>query len=173
MVVEAHQSPKFTPKWQGPFRISRKQEKIIFLLNWIDKEQVVHVNRLKYCFEILIWKNAMRNGNSYHNPMSNLPLPLFPKIGNDQEAIETAPQLQSKRTIRLSPHNSSTPRRIQRDRPLISSSPSLSSPRRNDSSSDESKSALETSSDGSRQSNNSNLLQSPHRPQEMSQEQNG
>ena len=115
----------------------------------------------------------MRNGNSYHNPMSNLPLPLFPKIGNDQEAIETAPQLQSKRTIRLSPHNSSTPRRIQRDRPLISSSPSLSSPRRNDSSSDESKSALETSSDGSRQSNNSNLLQSPHRPLEMSQEQNG
>ena len=74
----------------------------------------------------------MRNGSFYHNPMSNLPLPLFSKIGNDQEAIETAPQFQSKRTIRFSPHNSSTPRRIQRDRPLISSSPSLSSPRRNE-----------------------------------------
>ena len=80
----------------------------------------------------------MRNGNSYHNPMSNHPLPLFPDIGNDQEAIKTAPQLQSSRTVRFSPHNSSTPRRIQRERPLISSSPSLSSPRRNDFSSNES-----------------------------------
>jgi len=80
----------------------------------------------------------MRNGNSYHNPMSNLPLPLIPNIGNDQGAIETAPQLQSNRAVRFSLHDSSTPQRIQRDRPLISSSPSFSSPLRNDSSSNES-----------------------------------
>ena len=143
----------------------------------------------------------MRNGNSYYNPMSNLPLPLIPNIGNDQEAIETAPQLQSNRTVRFSPQDSSTPQRIQRGRPLSSPSPCLSSPLLNDSSSNEStnpsgqssesetlidsstlinesessttfRSALETSSDGNRQSNSYNLLQSPHRPLEMSQEQN-
>ena len=203
VVVKQHQSPKFTPKWQGPFRITRKISDLLYEVNTgkIGKEQIIHVNRLKPCFESKIWENAMRNGNSYYNPMSKLPLPLIPNIGNDQEAIETAPQLQSNRTVRFSPQDSSTPQRIQRDRQLSSPSPCLSSPLLSDSSCNEStnpsgqssesetlidsstlinesessttfRSALETSSDGNRQSNSYNLLQSPHRPLEMSQEQN-
>jgi hypothetical protein len=61
----------------------------------------------------------MRNGNSFPNPMSNLPLPLIPKIGNRQEAIETDSQLQSNRTVRFSPNDSFTRRRIHRDLRLI------------------------------------------------------
>ena len=81
VVVQPHQSRKFTPKWQGPFRITRKISDLLYEVNMgkIGKEQIVHVNRLKPCVEFKMWQaESQREKNSVdHN---KLPIPVVPKI---------------------------------------------------------------------------------------------
>ena len=58
VVIQPNQSRKFTPKWQGPYRITRQISDLLYEVNIgkVGKEQIVHCNRLKPCYEFELWK---------------------------------------------------------------------------------------------------------------------
>jgi hypothetical protein len=82
VVVQPQQSRKFTPKWQGPYRITQKISDLLYEVNTgkVGKEQIVHVNRLKPCYESQLWKEIAEKTNVGSVDPNELPIPVVPMI---------------------------------------------------------------------------------------------
>ena len=82
VVIQPNQSRKFTPKWQGPYRITRQISDLLYEVNIgkVGKEQIVHVNRLKPCYESELWKEITEKNNVGPVAPTELPIPVVPII---------------------------------------------------------------------------------------------
>jgi len=67
VVIKPEQSPKFTSKFHGPYRIIDKVSNVLYKLDFKDSRAhpLIHVNRLKPCFEADLWNddNVKSNDN--------------------------------------------------------------------------------------------------------------
>ena len=74
VVVKPEQSAKFTKKFHGPYRIVDKISNVLYKLDFKDSKAhpLIHVNRLKPCFEADLWKDE--------DNVEPLELRIVPKI---------------------------------------------------------------------------------------------
>ena len=103
VVIKPEQSPKFTSKFHGPYRIIDKISNVLYKLDFKESKAhpLIHVNRLKPCFEADLWNDdvveSVERGMSKEQANEEMerpptPVPLLnetelPPEGNPTNAI--------------------------------------------------------------------------------------